>query len=172
MKLVSYEIQTLLGRFERIGALAHSTIIDLTSAHLALLAESLDVNAARRKAEAEIPPDMIGFLEGGKESRQAADNAVAYVGEQLKADRRPLGPRGLAVAEDYGQDDVLAVALHGDLHRLAGGVVLHVREEGRARGFRRQGVEVEVVDLDELVIGLHFRIIGGAAGDDFVDRQL
>ena len=103
MRLVSYEIQTLLGRFERIGALAHGTIIDLTSAHLALLAESLDVNAARRQAEAEIPPDMIGFLEGGKGSRQAADNAVAYVGERLKAEQRPLGPHGQRLTFDEAE---------------------------------------------------------------------
>jgi hypothetical protein len=30
MKLVSYEVQTVLGRFERIGALAHGTIVDST----------------------------------------------------------------------------------------------------------------------------------------------
>lgn len=103
MKLVSYEIQTPLGRFERIGALAHGTIIDLTSACTARLAESLDSNAARRQAEAIIPPDMIGFLEGGKAAREAADQAVAFVGERLKVERRPLGPHGERLTFDEAE---------------------------------------------------------------------
>lgn len=108
MKLVSYEIQTLLGRFERIGALAHGTIVDLTSAYLSLLAGSRDLNAARRQAEAEVPPDMIGFLEGGKTSRQAAESAVAYVGGRLKKEPRPLGPQGQRLTFDEAEVHWLA----------------------------------------------------------------
>ena len=100
MKLVSYEIQTLLGCFERIGAVAHGTIVDLTSSYFALLAESRDVNAARRQAEAEVPPDMIGFLEGGKTSRDAAESAVAYVGGRLKKESRPLGSQEPSLDRD------------------------------------------------------------------------
>ena len=40
MKLMSYEVQTVLGRFERIGALAHGAIVDLNAACAALLAKS------------------------------------------------------------------------------------------------------------------------------------
>lgn len=100
MKLVSYEVQTRLGRFERIGALACGTIVDLNAACVALLAESQDANAARRHAEAAVPPDMIAFLEGGTEARELADRAVAYVGERLKAHSRPLGPRGQRLTFD------------------------------------------------------------------------
>jgi hypothetical protein len=32
MKLVSYEVHTQLGKFERIGALAHDKVVDLTAA--------------------------------------------------------------------------------------------------------------------------------------------
>ncbi|NBR28446.1 MAG: fumarylacetoacetate hydrolase family protein, partial [Betaproteobacteria bacterium] len=80
MKLVSFEVQTQLGRFERIGALAHGTIVDLNAACTALLAESADENAARRQAGAMVPPDMIGFLEGGQASRELAEKAIAYAG--------------------------------------------------------------------------------------------
>ena len=94
MKLVSYELQTRLGRFERIGALAHGAIVDLTSAACAFLAESQDANGARKHAEVLVPPDMIGFLEGGAPARGLADQAVAYVGKRLASEPRPLGPHG------------------------------------------------------------------------------
>jgi len=100
MKLVSYEVQTLLGRFERIGVLAFGTIVDLNAACVAYLAESLDANAARRQAEAAVPPDMIGFLEGGYAARQLADRAVAYAGERLKTGSCPLGPQGQRLTFD------------------------------------------------------------------------
>jgi 2-keto-4-pentenoate hydratase/2-oxohepta-3-ene-1,7-dioic acid hydratase in catechol pathway len=94
MKLVSYEVTTKLGRFERIGALAHGGIVDLTSAYTALLAEGADANAARRHAEGLIPPDMIEFLEGAEIARSAADKAIAYAGERLVSEPKPRGPHG------------------------------------------------------------------------------
>lgn len=103
MRLVSYEIQTLLGRFERIGALAHGTTVDLHSAAIAYFSASLNVNAARRQAEAAIPPDMIGFLEGGSASRECAGGVLAYVGERLKTEQRPLGPDGQRLTFDEAE---------------------------------------------------------------------
>jgi len=84
MRLVTFELQTVLGRVERIGALAHGTIVDLTSAYTAHLGQSEDVNAARRMALGTVPPDMIGFLEGGATARAAAEAAIGYVGVCLK----------------------------------------------------------------------------------------
>jgi 2-keto-4-pentenoate hydratase/2-oxohepta-3-ene-1,7-dioic acid hydratase in catechol pathway len=100
MKLASFEVQTQLGRFERIGALAHGTLIDLNAACAAYFAESEDENAARRQAAALVPPDMIEFLEGGGVTREMADKAVAYAGERLKRDARALGPQGQRLAFD------------------------------------------------------------------------
>lgn len=98
MKLVSFEVHTQLGRFERIGALAHGTIIDLNAACTGLFAESADSNAARRQAAAHVPPDMIEFLEGGAPARAAAEQAVAYAGERLRHDAIALGPHGQRLA--------------------------------------------------------------------------
>ena len=61
MRLISFEVQTLLGRYERIGALAHGTVVDLTSAYGACLAETLMEDRARALARALVPPDMPGF---------------------------------------------------------------------------------------------------------------
>ena len=108
MRLVTFEVQTVLGRFERIGGLAHGTIVDLTSTCAASLAESQDLNAARRTAAALVPPDMIGFLEGGTESREAADAALAYVGARLKTEPRPLGPENERLT--FGEDEIRLLA--------------------------------------------------------------
>lgn len=103
MKLVSYAVQTLLGKFERIGALGHDRIVDLTAACTAYLAESQDANAALRQAEAVVPPDMIRFLEGGDSAREMAAKALAYVGERLRAETQPLGPQGQRLAFDEAE---------------------------------------------------------------------
>jgi len=94
VKLVSFEVHTVLGPFERIGALAHSTLVDLNAAYCARLAESRDLDASRRQADALVPPDMIGFLQGGAEAREMAEAAVAYAGQRLAAEQLPCGPRG------------------------------------------------------------------------------
>jgi len=94
MRLVSYEIPTALGTFQRIGALAHGTTVDLTGAYAAYLAEAGDSNAALRTAEAVVPPDMVKFLEGAAVSRQAAETAIAYTGERLRKGGKPLGANG------------------------------------------------------------------------------
>lgn len=94
MRLVSFEVQTTLGRFERIGALAHGTLVDLNAACFAYFATTQDTNAARRQAAALVPPDMIAFLEGGTVGREMADKSMAYVGERLRSESLPLGPEG------------------------------------------------------------------------------
>src|SRR5215210_5044777 len=103
MKLVSYEVTTKLGRFERIGALAHGKVVDLTSAYAAVLAEGMDAEAAKRHAEAIVPPDMIGFLAGGEAARKAAEQAVAYAGERIAEEATPRGPQDQRLAFDAAE---------------------------------------------------------------------
>jgi acylpyruvate hydrolase len=59
-------------------------VIDLNSAYALKLKEEGVLNP-RRKADALIPNCMIGFLEGGKESKKAADEAMAYVEKNPEA---------------------------------------------------------------------------------------
>ncbi len=94
MRLVSFEVQTYLGCFARIGALAHGKVVDLTSAYVAYLADSLMESRSKALAKAIVPPDMLGFLEGGARSREAACQALTYVADRMKREPLPLGPEG------------------------------------------------------------------------------
>jgi len=108
MKLVSYEVATVVGRFERIGALAHGTIVDLNAACAAYFAQSQNENAALRHAAALVPPEMIAFLEGGAVSREFADKSVAYAGERLVNEAQPRGVRGARLTLSEGEITWLA----------------------------------------------------------------
>ncbi len=67
MKLVTFKVHTEA----RIGALLGDKVVDLNSAYAFLLKEKGELSA-RRKADALLPLCMIGFLEGGDESMEAA----------------------------------------------------------------------------------------------------
>lgn len=108
MRLVTFEVQTVLGRFERIGALAYGSIVDLTSAYAAYLCQAGDPNAARRAAVGIIPPDMIGFLEGGTVARRAAEEAIEHIGTLIEGEPQPLGPDGERLTFDESEVRLLA----------------------------------------------------------------
>ena len=94
MRLVSYEISTPIGRATRIGALSSGVVVDLNSAAETVLAEKHSTPAAQRLAAALVPPDMIGFLEGGSEARELADRAVALADSAIGSTESLVGPRG------------------------------------------------------------------------------
>ena len=59
-------------------------VVDLNSAYALKLKEKGALNP-RRKADALIPNCMIGFLEGGEESKKAAEEALAYAEKNPEA---------------------------------------------------------------------------------------
>ncbi|NMH83363.1 fumarylacetoacetate hydrolase family protein [Heyndrickxia coagulans] len=73
MKLLTFRSEGVA----RIGAYVDGLAVDLHTAFTALL-ESKGKRRARQIAEAYIPNDMNGFLEGGKESMAYAKEAVDY----------------------------------------------------------------------------------------------
>ncbi len=84
MKLVTFEISTVLGRVQRIGALKEDRIIiDLNFAYSCYLATKYDTKRAREIASVILPPDMIGFFNSGKEGREAAELAVDFATHHL-----------------------------------------------------------------------------------------
>jgi 2-keto-4-pentenoate hydratase/2-oxohepta-3-ene-1,7-dioic acid hydratase in catechol pathway len=80
MRLVSFELPSTMGPQIRTGALdADGLIIDLAAAHrLKLLEEGLAPEAAARVSGALLPGDMVGLIEGGARSLDAAREALDW----------------------------------------------------------------------------------------------
>jgi 2-keto-4-pentenoate hydratase/2-oxohepta-3-ene-1,7-dioic acid hydratase in catechol pathway len=89
MKLVTFEISTLLGPVRRIGAISGAKIIDLNVGYARYLADTSDSGRCYEMAGAVVPPDMIAFFRSGQAGRQAAKQTVDYI---LKTSY--TGPRG------------------------------------------------------------------------------
>jgi 2-keto-4-pentenoate hydratase/2-oxohepta-3-ene-1,7-dioic acid hydratase in catechol pathway len=78
MRVVTFEIATPLGVVRRTGAWEADTIIDLQLAR-ALLLERRGRARAAIIAAAEIPTDMLEFLQGGEYALELTREAVAHV---------------------------------------------------------------------------------------------
>jgi 2-keto-4-pentenoate hydratase/2-oxohepta-3-ene-1,7-dioic acid hydratase in catechol pathway len=80
MRLVSFDLPSAMGRQLRVGALdAAGDVVDLAAAHrLALVGEGVSPQAATRISEALLPGDMVGLVEGGARSLDAARLALAW----------------------------------------------------------------------------------------------
>ena len=86
MRLVTFDILTPVGPITRIGEWADDDrIVDLTFAR-ALELERAGSSRALAVAQAEIPPDMIDFLSGGRPGLAIAEEAVA--GVRARGDER------------------------------------------------------------------------------------
>ncbi|KAA0759585.1 fumarylacetoacetate hydrolase family protein [Bacillus sp. SH5-2] len=77
MKLVTFGRE---GMTQRVGAIVNEEIIDLHVAYKSLLASKGKIRA-QQIADAFVPIDMTGFLQGGKESLELAKNAIDYAVE-------------------------------------------------------------------------------------------
>ena len=62
MKLVTFEVTTLLGPFLRIGALSQNGIVDLNMGYASYLSEKRNPRHAHDLADEVLPPDMLAFL--------------------------------------------------------------------------------------------------------------
>jgi 2-keto-4-pentenoate hydratase/2-oxohepta-3-ene-1,7-dioic acid hydratase in catechol pathway len=79
MKLASFKVASPLGTAGRLGVVEGEEIIDANAAYRAYLSESENNLRAATIADAVLPPNMRGYLEGGKTSQEALGQALAYV---------------------------------------------------------------------------------------------
>src|SRR5256885_2700362 len=80
MKLVTFEVAGPLGTQRRLGAvIAEGSIVDLTTAYATYLTQRTDEPTPSELAQLRTPPDLIGWLRGQHKSREAADQALAWV---------------------------------------------------------------------------------------------
>jgi 2-keto-4-pentenoate hydratase/2-oxohepta-3-ene-1,7-dioic acid hydratase in catechol pathway len=90
MKLVTFRIETPLGVFSRVGVLKGDRVVDLNLAYARWLADQGETQP-RRLADAQVPSDMVAFLEGGPSAMAAARRAVDHMATLGPA---PQGPSG------------------------------------------------------------------------------
>lgn len=107
MKLVTFQIPTPVGRFERLGALLGEQIVDLQAAFAASLHAEGEPQPSRL-AETDVPPDMRAFLKTGRCGWSAAQRALAFARTAVQAGERPRGPRGEIIFYDRANVGLLA----------------------------------------------------------------
>ncbi|HVJ09144.1 MAG TPA: fumarylacetoacetate hydrolase family protein [Acidisarcina sp.] len=76
MKLCTFEVQTHLGSFRRLGAVCSDSVIDLNFAAALHLENS-------RHADALVPPSLLAWLEGGTLTHKTTLDAIAYLPAHL-----------------------------------------------------------------------------------------
>jgi 2-keto-4-pentenoate hydratase/2-oxohepta-3-ene-1,7-dioic acid hydratase in catechol pathway len=124
MKLVTFEVATSVGRFQRVGALTDAGIIDLVAAYGAYLA-SKDEPRAAELATATLGATMIDFFRGGQTAREAADRGLDHVGS---ASGPVEGPRGEQVVYDAATTRLLAPVPRPNTLRDFTGFRSHMQE--------------------------------------------
>jgi 2-keto-4-pentenoate hydratase/2-oxohepta-3-ene-1,7-dioic acid hydratase in catechol pathway len=97
MKLATFEVSTVLGRFNRLGLAMDSPedsgallIVDLNAAYAWLLAENAHKPQPQRWADFLLPPDLRTFLEMGEPAMEAALEVMAYFGVLISGEPESL----------------------------------------------------------------------------------
>jgi 2-keto-4-pentenoate hydratase/2-oxohepta-3-ene-1,7-dioic acid hydratase in catechol pathway len=115
MKLVTFEVATVLGRFCRIGVVHDGHIVDLNAAYAWLLNDQGEPEA-QRLADAILPPDMLQFLRIGDRAMDAArevDTFISPIVSNLPPENRqwndvPEGLNGASLVFQAQQVRILA----------------------------------------------------------------
>lgn len=108
MKLVTFEINTILGKFTKIGAILLDQIVDLNLAYALYLFNVKSEDDAYRIANFTIPSDMVKYLTYGKPTMEASKKALEYVHAQLKKGDDLKGPNGEKI--NYARKEVKLLA--------------------------------------------------------------
>ncbi|MFA6003211.1 MAG: hypothetical protein WC881_04010, partial [Elusimicrobiota bacterium] len=101
MRIVSFQVDTLVGPFTRLGALWKDCVLDLNFACAARLAAH-GRPAAQKLADTLLPPDAVAFLELGGSALDEARLALEFVSGQIDSQSTPAGPRGERIVHGAG----------------------------------------------------------------------
>lgn len=96
MRLAMFEVQTVLGQFQRLGVLLPGTdnlLLDLNTAYNWLLHQEGEPQS-RRLADAILPPDLKQFLQLGPKALEEARRTLAFCLERNIAESLWLGLGG------------------------------------------------------------------------------
>jgi len=108
MKLVTFQVKTPIGLFNRIGCLSSNLIIDLNSAYASYLYYERSEEGIYALAKASIPSDMIQFLQLGSTSYEASIKGKEFVERGLRRNEQLVGPKSEQIT--YRRDDIRLLA--------------------------------------------------------------
>ena len=153
MKLVTFEIRTPIGVFHRVGAVRDRQVVDLNMAYAGWLSEDGEAQP-RRLADAQVPPTMLAFLEGGASTISAARRAIEHA---ASAGPSVTGPSGEAILHPL--DSVKLVAPIPDPPSLRDFIAFedHIAATSKKRG---QPIPPEWYKFPVYYKGNHRTIIG------------
>jgi 2-keto-4-pentenoate hydratase/2-oxohepta-3-ene-1,7-dioic acid hydratase in catechol pathway len=108
--LVSFKLSNELGEFVRIGQLLENknSIVDLNLAYVKYLTDQGTTGRYYEVAAGLIPPDMVGFLQGGVLARETAERVVDFVHDCLNRGEPVTGPKGEKIV--YAINDIKLMA--------------------------------------------------------------
>ena len=156
MKLVTFQIQTPVGRFTRVGALDAGRVIDLNMAYVRMLADEEEAQPYRL-ADAAVPSTMLGLLEGGPLAMSRAREGVDYA----KPKDGVCGPDGETIVYAIGTkpDQVRLIAPLPDPPSLRDFLAFedHIAATSKRRG---QPIPPEWYKFPVYYKGNHRTIIG------------
>lgn len=156
MKLCTFEVDTILGRHARLGAVTATGIVDLNFAcawHLHAKGEPRPYTLA----DVLVPPTMLEFLQGQETSSGFARATVEAVLPAAASGSSPEGPNGERLVHQPGDVRLLA-----PLPRPASMRDFYAFEQHVRRGFERRGEPMpqEWYEMPVYYKGNHLAIIG------------
>lgn len=160
MKLVTFSIETVLGTFSRIGALAGDSdgyVVDLNACYAWFLAQQKDPQP-QRLAGVIVPPDMLAFLQMGERAMEAAEMSIAFFDSVFDApENAPKGVNNATILFDLNEVTLKTPLPNPNLYRD-----FYTFEGHVATGFKKRNEPVpdEWYEMPVYYKGNHRSFIG------------
>ncbi|MGB5053345.1 MAG: fumarylacetoacetate hydrolase family protein [Nitrospirales bacterium] len=130
MKLVTFQVHTPVGRFARVGAFHHESIVDLNMAYTRMLADQGEAQPYRL-AISEVPSSMLELLQGEVSAMNRAREAFHYISDN---DHVVHGPDGETIVYNREEVSLLAPIPHPPLLRDFIAFEAHIAATSKKRG--------------------------------------
>ncbi len=160
MKLCTFEVDTPLGRIERLGAVTTAGIVDLNAACAWHLHEKGEAQPSRL-ARALVPSDLLGYLQGGLTAQSFGGASVQHALEAASRDPHARGLRGATLLFDPS-----SVRLRAPLPWPPSIRDFYAFEQHVKKGFEKRGEPMpqEWYDIPVYYKSAHWSVVG--PGDD------
>jgi 2-keto-4-pentenoate hydratase/2-oxohepta-3-ene-1,7-dioic acid hydratase in catechol pathway len=152
MKLCTFEVQTQVGRFQRLGAVTNEGIIDLSFTFEARLASEGEPRA-QEVAKTILPSTMLDYLKAGDRGRFAAQEALEF----SRQSGLRHGPQGQTLVYSMSEIKLLTPLPNPPSLRDFFAFEEHVKQ-----GFEKRGepMPAEWYEIPVYYKGAHHNIVG------------